>query len=113
MFTDPADVKGAADPTEEAGPKLWILVVGASPERGPGGRLHLTHPTHLGTEMRSFQVDGHPVSLEDVLQGVGDLLPQPLLHGEAPGEEAHQPGQLGDADDLLVRDVPAPKLPAR
>ena len=45
------------------------------------------------------------MGLQHRLQGVGDLLAQPLLHGEALGEEAHQPGELGQADDVLVRDV--------
>jgi hypothetical protein len=34
-----------------------------------------------------------------------DLLAEALLQGEAAREQAHQPGQLRDADDPLVRDV--------
>src|SRR6266540_7331226 len=48
---------------------------------------------------------GDPVRLEDANQLIGDLNAYALLDGEAPREQAHQPGELGDADDLLVRDV--------
>src|SRR5437764_6264077 len=52
-----------------------------------------------------FEVDGHAVGAEHGLEGVGDLLPDALLDGEAPGEQAHEPGELGDADDALMGDV--------
>src|SRR6266571_9206083 len=48
---------------------------------------------------------GDPVRLEDANQLIGDLNAYALLDGEAPREQAHQPGELGDADDVLVRDV--------
>ena len=39
------------------------------------------------------------------LQGIGNLLPDALLYGKALGKQAHEPGELGDTDDVLMRDV--------
>src|SRR5207245_4141822 len=55
--------------------------------------------------MDRLQVDGDAVGLEDARERRGDLASHPLLNGEPPGEETHQPGELGDADDVLVGDV--------
>ncbi len=52
-----------------------------------------------------FEVDGNPVRLEHRLQGIGDLLPDALLYSKALGKHAHEPGELGDTDDVLMRDV--------
>ena len=43
---------------------------------------------------------------QDPVQCVGELLADPLLHGEPAREQPHQPGQLGQPQDVLVRDVP-------
>jgi hypothetical protein len=40
-----------------------------------------------------------------VFERVGDLLTEALLDREAVGEQAHQAGELGQAQDALVRDV--------
>ena len=52
-----------------------------------------------------LQVDGHTVRSQHRVQTIGNLLADPLLNGEAPGELAHQSRQLGDPDDALVGDV--------
>ncbi len=67
--------------------------------------MSFTNSAHLGAQVHRVQVHGHSVRLQEPNQLVGDLDPDPFLDGEAPGEDAHQPGELGDADDLLVRDV--------
>ena len=46
-----------------------------------------------------------PVGLQDVHDGVGDLVGEPLLHLEPPGEDVHDPGHLGQPEDLAVGDV--------
>ena len=46
-----------------------------------------------------------PVGLQHVHDRVGDLVGQPLLHLQPPGEDVHDPGHLGEAQDLAVRDV--------
>ena len=43
--------------------------------------------------------------LEHVHDRVGDLVGEPLLHLEPAGEDVHDAGHLGEADDLAVGDV--------
>lgn len=61
--------------------------------------------------MHRVQVHCDPVWLQDPDQLIGDLDPDPLLDREAPGEDSHQPGQFGDADDLLMSDVADVSVP--
>src|SRR5260370_30459586 len=49
--------------------------------------------------------------LQQTRELVGDLDPDALLDGEAASKDAHEPRQLGDADDLLVRDVADVRMP--
>ena len=56
--------------------------------------------------MVSFEIDGNPVRLKHHIQGIGDLLPETFLYGEAPGKQTHQSGELGKADDVLMRNIP-------
>ena len=51
------------------------------------------------------------MGLEDAHQLIRDLDPDALLDREAAGKDADQAGQLGDADDLFVRDVPDVCMP--
>src|SRR5258708_5743073 len=46
-----------------------------------------------------------PMGLPQAHQLLRRLHAHPLLHREAAREQANEPGQLGDADDLLMRDV--------
>src|SRR2546429_7644565 len=48
----------------------------------------------------------HAMRLEHAHELVRNLDPDALLDGEAAREDADQARELGDADDLLVRDVP-------
>src|ERR1700716_2850755 len=61
--------------------------------------------------MRGVEVHRNTMRLQDPDQLVRDLHPDTLLDGEAPREQAHESGQLGDADDLLVRDVGDIRVP--
>src|SRR5579872_6301752 len=82
-----------------------VAFVLTAPERGMRQWAAIAHAAHLNTEMPRFQIDGYPVRLQHLHERGDDLLTQPFLYGEAPGKEAHQPGQFGDADNMLVRDV--------
>ncbi|GGL16731.1 hypothetical protein GCM10010094_91950 [Streptomyces flaveus] len=59
----------------------------------------------LGAQMHRFQVDRDAVWQQDLLQRFGELVADALLHREAAGEQPHQSGQLGQAEDVLVCDV--------
>src|SRR5713226_10046852 len=67
--------------------------------------MSFPHSSHLRAQVQRVQVHRDTMRLQDAHQLIGDLDPDPLLDGEAPGEDSHEPGQLGDADDLLVSDV--------
>ena len=46
-----------------------------------------------------------PLGARHVHDGVGDLVGEPLLHLQPPGEEVDDAGHLGEPQDLAVRDV--------
>src|SRR4029077_13040969 len=85
--------------------QLRIRRVVPAPEGRPCGRLGLANAAHLGAEVNRLEVDGNPMSLQDARERLCDLAAEPFLYGEAPGEETHQPRELGDADDVLVGNV--------
>ena len=74
-------------------------------------RRRLLNAAHLHAEVIGLQVDRHAMRLEHCLQRVGDLLADPFLHRKALSEEADEPRQFGDANDLLVGDVPDVGVP--
>src|SRR5713101_10123898 len=67
--------------------------------------MSFPHSSHLRAQVQRVQVHRDTMRLQDADQLIGDLDPDPLLDGEAPGEDSHEPGQFGDADDLLVSDI--------
>src|SRR5258708_22734965 len=90
---------------QEFRPQVRIAVVGTPPERGPRQRHDLAYAPHLRAEVMGFEVDGNPVRLEHRLQSIGDLLPDALLYSKALGKQAHEPGELGETDDVLMADT--------
>ena len=66
----------------------------------------LLDAAHLRAEVRRLEPNGDAFGLDERDERVGDLLTEPLLDGEPPRKEPDEPGQLGDADDPLARDVP-------
>ena len=65
----------------------------------------LLDAAHLRAEVRRLEPHGDAFGLDERDERVGDLLTEPLLDGEPAREEPDEPGQLGDADDPLARDV--------
>ena len=55
--------------------------------------------------MLGFDDDAHAGRLEDLVDGVRDLLGQPLLHQHPPREDVDDARQLREAHDPTVRDV--------
>src|SRR5437899_8816010 len=90
---------------EKLGAQLRILLVVAAPVRRPRPRVALAHASHLRAEVHCVEVHSDAVGLQHTHKLVRDLNPDALLNREAPREHPHQAGELGDADDLLVRDV--------
>src|SRR5713226_9206652 len=89
----------------ELGSKLRIGFVVAAPERRQRPRVRLSHSSHLRAQVHRVQVHRYTMRLQDADQLIGDLDPNTFLDREASSEDAHEPGQFGDADDLFVRDV--------
>jgi len=63
--------------------------------------------------LMGFEIDGNSVRLEHRFQGIGDLLPDVFLHRKALREQAHEAGELGNADDMLMRDVAYVGMPMK
>src|SRR5919198_4951784 len=82
----------AAGDREELLPDPHVLLVVAAPERCPRSRLLLADAPHLRAEVHRLEVDRHAVRLEQPLEEVGDLGPDPLLHREPPGEQPDEAG---------------------
>ena len=76
-----------------------------APDCGARKGCHFPHPAHLDAQVMRLQVHGDAMRMEDRFEGISHLLPDPFLDGEPFGEQAHEPCQLGDADDILVCDV--------
>src|SRR2546425_7799209 len=90
---------------EKLGAQLRILLVLHAHVRRPRPRVALALASHLRAEVHCVEVHSDAVGLQHTHKLVRDLNSDALLNGEAPREYAHQAGELGDADDLLVRDV--------
>src|SRR5712691_3984661 len=84
--------------------KLRGGLVVSPPEGDSRRRLGFADAAHLGAEMNRLEVDGDAMGLQDAGEGLRNLSTHALLDGEPPGEETHQAGELGDADDVLVGD---------
>jgi hypothetical protein len=65
----------------------------------------LLHAAHLRAQVNGCEMHSDAMRLQHALEQIDDLVPHPLLHREAPAKEPHHPRQLGDADDVVVRDV--------
>ena len=92
-------------PLEELAPQVGVLVVEAAPERRHRARALLLDAAHLRAEVRRLEVHRDAARLRRARRAVGDLLAEPLLHGEAARVEADEPRQLRDAEDLAAGDV--------
>src|SRR5207247_3805459 len=86
----------ATDELQELAPQLGVFLERTAPERRHGARV-LLDASHLRAEVRRFELDGDAFGLDQLDQRVGDLLAEPLLHGEAARVEPHEAGQLRDA----------------
>ncbi len=70
-----------------------------------GQRAGVAYAAHRNAKMMGFQVDRDPVRREHGLEGINNLFAQAFLHRETPGEESYQACQLGDANNMLMRNV--------
>lgn len=90
---------------EELVARLGLCLEAAEDAARDGAGRRLLHAPHDHAQMARLHDDGDALGLEDLHDGVGDLLGQALLDLQAAAEHLGDAGQLGDADDLVLRDV--------
>lgn len=90
---------------EELGPQGGVVGVAAAPHGGARQRLAFAYAAHLHAHVVGLDVDGDAVRVDALLQEIGDLDADALLHTEATAEEVHQARELGEADDVALGDV--------
>ncbi|KAF5136310.1 hypothetical protein E5D57_000070 [Metarhizium anisopliae] len=70
-----------------------------------GGAARLLHAAHHHAQVARLHDDGDALGPQDLEDGVGHLLGEALLDLQAARKHLGDAGQLGDADDGVVRDV--------
>ncbi len=82
------------------------LALEAAEDAGRNGRGGgLLDAAHDHAEVGGLHDDGDALGLEDVHDGVGDLLGEALLDLQAAGVHLGDAGELGEADDGVAGDV--------
>src|SRR5215216_4302473 len=91
--------------SKEFRPQRWIFGVMAPPDCGARHRRGFAHPAHFHAEMVSLQKNGNAVGMQHRFERVCDLLADPLLDRKALRKKPHQASELGNPDDIFVRNV--------
>jgi hypothetical protein len=90
---------------EELAPQVGVFVVETPPERRHRARAFLLDAAHLRAQMNRLELYRDAARLHEVDEPVGDFLAEPFLHREPSRVEPDEPGQLGDAEDLVAGDI--------
>jgi hypothetical protein len=93
------------DQLHELGAGLGIALERALERAGDGEGVLLLDAPHHHAEVDRLGHHGHATRRQHLLDHLGDLHREPLLHLEAAGEHLDEPGDLREAHDLAVRDV--------
>lgn len=94
-----------ADEAEELVSSLGLALEAAEDARSDCGGRGLLDAAHGHAEMRGFHDDGDALGLEDLHDGVGDLLGEALLNLKAAREHLGDAREFGEADDGVGGDV--------
>lgn len=94
-----------ADEAEKLVPGLGLLLEAAEDAGGDGGGGRLLNAAHDHAQVAGLHDDGDALGLEDLHDGVGDLLGEALLDLKATGEHLGDARELGEADDGIRGDV--------
>src|SRR5512141_2264746 len=68
-------------------------------------RSCFAYAAHFHAQMMRFQENRHTMWMQHRFQCVCNLLTDSLLHRKSFCKEAHQTGQLGNSDNVLMRNV--------
>src|SRR5579862_4997104 len=82
-----------------------LLLEDADHGRGDRRGVLLLDAAHHHAEVAGFDDNSHALRGDDVLDGVGDLTREALLHLEAASEDLDKTRDFAESDDLAVGDV--------
>lgn len=82
-----------------------ILLEAASSTAGDGVAAGLTDATHDHAHVSRLSDDAHALGLQHLHDGLGHLASETLLHLQSTCEHLDDADELGEAEDLAVRDV--------
>jgi len=93
------------DEIHELGSGAVVRLEAAPHRRGNHRRALLLDPSHHHAEVTSLNHHGNSMWIENLFNCVGNLIGQALLNLKAATKDIDDPGDLAQADDLLVRKV--------
>src|SRR3954468_13367360 len=93
----------AAGEGEELRPGAGVLAQQPAQGRGGGPRAEGPDPAQGHAQVLGLDDDADAARGERLLQPVGDLLGEPFLELQVPGEQLDDPGQLGQPEDAVPR----------
>lgn len=89
----------------ELGARLRIRLERASHGARDREAVLLLNPSHHHAKMLGLDDDSDTLRLKDVFDGLRDIHSQALLHLKSASKNLDRAGDLGQADDLAIRDV--------
>ncbi len=63
--------------------------------------------------MVGLEIERDPVRLKHRIEGIHNLLPQPFLDRKTSGKQPYEAGELGNADDGLMREIADVGMPEK
>jgi hypothetical protein len=98
---------------QELDTQRCIVLVLAPPHHRLGQWARIPDAPHLDTEMVGLEIDGDPVRLKHRIAGMHNLLPQSFLDRKTLGKQPHEAGELGNAEDGLMREIADVGMPEK
>jgi hypothetical protein len=98
-------VATVADELEELLACARVVADHAGEAAGGQARARRVHPAHGHAAVLGFDDDADALGLQDLLNRLGDFRRQLLLDLQAARKAVDDAGQLGDADDAVVRQI--------
>lgn len=107
----PLDPAVDANQVQELIPRLLLALKAPQNTARDGARAGLLDTPHDHAQVAGLHDDRNTLRLEDLHDGIGNFLSQPLLDLQSTCEQLRDPGQFRDADDRLVGDIANVHLP--
>ncbi len=101
----PETLAADANKAQKLVARLGLALKAAEDAAGYGRGAGLLDAAHHHAQVAGLHDDGDALGLENLHDGVGDLLGQALLDLQAAGVHFGDAGELGEADDGVAGDV--------